>query len=300
MTLGERIMTLRMEQQMSQSDLAEALDVSRQSISKWETDSSVPELDKLVALCEIFGVSMDMLVRGIGDSSDHRKERPQAAQPAPETETAPPETEAAPPREVIHMVKFETRKITGVLLFICAAVCMVIGALSGDLAAGNLLAMPFIICGIICCACRKRAGLWCAWTVYLLGQIYIRVATGIHTYFLIAFLKGEMELTINAIMAFAELVLTLLLVFFTVWSFRNEPVKMPESRKNMLLAGWILLAAARFALGLVSPMVTTRTFYWIFTVVKDWILYIALNVLAVLTYHWWQGHGSCKEGQEKI
>ena len=68
----------------------------------------------------------------------------------------------------------------------------------------------------------------------------------------------------------------------------------------MLLAGWILLAAARFALGLVSPMVTTRTFYWIFTVVKDWILYIALNVLAVLTYHWWQGHGSCKEGQEKI
>ncbi len=300
MTLGERIMNLRMEQQMSQSDLAEALDVSRQSISKWETDSSVPELDKLVALCEIFGVSMDMLVRGIGESNGHGEERPQAAQPAQETETAPPETETAPPREVIHMVKFETRKITGVLLFICAAVCMVVCTLLGDFMAGFLLALPFIICGIICLACKKRAGLWCAWTVYLLAQLFIRVATGIHTYYLIAFLKGEMELTIQGITAFAELMLTLLLVFFTVWSFRNEPVKMPESRKNMLLAGWIILIAARFALGFVSPMATTRTFYWIFTVAKDWVLYIALNVLAVLTYHWWKGHRSCKEGQEKI
>ena len=65
MSIGERIVALRTERKMSQSDLAEALNVSRQSISKWETDSSVPELEKLVALCDIFGVSMDALVRGI-------------------------------------------------------------------------------------------------------------------------------------------------------------------------------------------------------------------------------------------
>jgi len=296
MSIGERIVALRTARKMSQSDLAEALDVSRQSISKWETDSSVPELEKLVALCEIFGVSMDMLVRGIGESEEHAE----SSAPAPETEPPRPRTETAPPREVIHVVKFETRKIAGILLFICAAVCVVTCTLLGDLVAGFLLALPFIICGIICCTCKKRAGLWCAWTVYLLTQIFIRVATGIHTYYLIAFFKGEMELTINAIMAFAELMLTLLLVFFTVWSFRKEPLRIPEGKGKFILAGWILLAAARFALGFVSPMVTTRTFYWIFTVVKDWILYIALNVLAVLTYHWWRGHGSCKDDQEKI
>ena len=62
MSLGERIYKLRTEKGMSQGDLADALEVSRQSISKWETNGSVPELDKLVTLSEIFGVSSDELV----------------------------------------------------------------------------------------------------------------------------------------------------------------------------------------------------------------------------------------------
>ena len=59
MTLGETIRTVRSEKGMSQGDLADALDVSRQSVSKWETDASVPELDKLVKMCDLFGVSLD-------------------------------------------------------------------------------------------------------------------------------------------------------------------------------------------------------------------------------------------------
>lgn len=62
MSLGERIYKLRTEKELSQGDLAEALEVSRQSISKWETNGSVPELDKLVKLSEVFGVSLDALV----------------------------------------------------------------------------------------------------------------------------------------------------------------------------------------------------------------------------------------------
>lgn len=64
MTLGKRIYDLRTAKNLSQGDLAEALDVSRQSVSKWETDTSVPDLDKLVKLCDLFEVSMDELVRG--------------------------------------------------------------------------------------------------------------------------------------------------------------------------------------------------------------------------------------------
>ena len=64
MTLGERIYNLRTEKEMSQGDLADALEVSRQSISKWETNGSVPELDKLIKLSEIFDVSLDELITG--------------------------------------------------------------------------------------------------------------------------------------------------------------------------------------------------------------------------------------------
>ena len=64
MNLGQTIYRLRMEKNMSQGDLADALGVSRQSVSKWETNSSVPELDKLIKLSKIFEISLDALVKG--------------------------------------------------------------------------------------------------------------------------------------------------------------------------------------------------------------------------------------------
>ena len=62
MNLGERIYRFRTEKNLSQGDLADRLEVSRQSISKWETNASVPELDKLIKLSEIFAVTLDELV----------------------------------------------------------------------------------------------------------------------------------------------------------------------------------------------------------------------------------------------
>ena len=64
MTLGENIVRLRTQKNWSQGDLADALDISRQSVSKWETDASIPELDKLLKLSELFDVTLDELVRG--------------------------------------------------------------------------------------------------------------------------------------------------------------------------------------------------------------------------------------------
>ena len=64
MTLGERIIKLRNTKGISQDTLANALGVSRQSVSKWETDASVPELDKLIKLSEYFEISLDELIKG--------------------------------------------------------------------------------------------------------------------------------------------------------------------------------------------------------------------------------------------
>ena len=63
MNLSEKILKLRTARGMSQGDLAEKLEVSRQSVSKWETGQSVPDVDKLVRLADLFGVTTDYLLR---------------------------------------------------------------------------------------------------------------------------------------------------------------------------------------------------------------------------------------------
>ena len=63
MTLGEKLSSLRKKQGWSQEELSEKLDVSRQSVSKWESDLSVPDIDKIVKLSEIYSVSTDYLLK---------------------------------------------------------------------------------------------------------------------------------------------------------------------------------------------------------------------------------------------
>lgn len=63
MALPEKLYTLRKKSGLSQEQLAEALNVSRQAISKWEGGSATPESDKLLALSNYFGVSLDYLLK---------------------------------------------------------------------------------------------------------------------------------------------------------------------------------------------------------------------------------------------
>ncbi|MDE7310716.1 MAG: helix-turn-helix domain-containing protein [Eubacterium sp.] len=63
MSLGKNIQYLRKQKKMTQEQLAEAMAVSRQTISRWETDEIIPELNKLVALSELFACKLDSLVR---------------------------------------------------------------------------------------------------------------------------------------------------------------------------------------------------------------------------------------------
>lgn len=63
MTLGEKIYSLRIKEGLSQEAFGEKLGVSRQSVSKWETDQSVPELDKIVMISDLFAVSTDYLLK---------------------------------------------------------------------------------------------------------------------------------------------------------------------------------------------------------------------------------------------
>lgn len=64
---------LRNKKNISQEDLAEVLDVSRQSISKWENDKAYPEMTRLLFMSDYFDVSLDYLMRGIDKEDNEGK-----------------------------------------------------------------------------------------------------------------------------------------------------------------------------------------------------------------------------------
>ena len=66
MKFHEKLQNLRKNAGMTQLELAEKLMVSRQAISKWETGNAVPDLENIISICDLFGVSLDCLVRDTG------------------------------------------------------------------------------------------------------------------------------------------------------------------------------------------------------------------------------------------
>lgn len=64
MSFGENLQFYRAREDLTQEELAERLEVSRQSVSKWESNTSFPEMEKLMTLCSLFQTDLDTLVRG--------------------------------------------------------------------------------------------------------------------------------------------------------------------------------------------------------------------------------------------
>ena len=78
MNLSEKIISLRKEKGLSQEAFAEALGVSRQSVSKWESGAALPDTDKIIAMSELFGVSTDFLLKS-NHSDDNSADAPAPA-----------------------------------------------------------------------------------------------------------------------------------------------------------------------------------------------------------------------------
>ena len=75
MTTGEKITTLRKKKGLTQESLGEQIGVSRQAVSKWESDVTFPETDKLILLSKLFNVSVDYLlnIQNEKATNDNRK-----------------------------------------------------------------------------------------------------------------------------------------------------------------------------------------------------------------------------------
>ncbi len=162
MNLGENIYRFRTQLNMSQGDLADALEVSRQSVSKWENNSAVPELDKLMKMAQIFGITLDELVTG------EEKEAP-----TPLSHPAPAPTLIAPPAKE----GLSGWKIAGAIMLTCglllSIICFLVSILKENthfeimFAAIMLVGLPLIVLGIVCLVVKKHTSLVCGWVLYV-------------------------------------------------------------------------------------------------------------------------------------
>ena len=235
MTLGEKIYQLRTERNLSQGDLSDMLEVSRQSVSKWENGAATPDLDKIIKLSEIFGITIDELVKG-EELSLPEKEKP--------AEIIIKKESSFPPRKIAGTVLLS---IPVIIIFMCFA----IGGLEGAFA-GVLLSSPLILCGIICFIFKKNVGLWCAWAVFFAVDMYLRVATGINSSVILNFQTllflirgGEF---IRLLLGFAQLAAILSLIIITVLRF----IKIPLGNKKTPLIFWGIYAVMKIAMAIFS------------------------------------------------
>ena len=76
MNIADRIQNLRKAKGISQEELADKVGVSRQAVSKWESEQSVPDLDKVIIMSEYFDVTTDYILRGIERRSMTKERTP--------------------------------------------------------------------------------------------------------------------------------------------------------------------------------------------------------------------------------
>ncbi len=75
MNIADRIQYLRKEKHFSQEELADKLGVSRQSVSKWESEQSKPDLEKIIIMSDLFEVTTDYILKGIESPSQSKNNK---------------------------------------------------------------------------------------------------------------------------------------------------------------------------------------------------------------------------------
>lgn len=221
MTLAEKILSLRTERGMSQDDLAEKLEVSRQSVSKWETAQSTPDLDKIIKLADLFGVSVDQLVRD--------GERPQPPEPPqPQTVYVERRQELSPIQKL------------GIVMEASGAALAVIGLMGAPLLIWAAAAL--VILGLPLLLSRKHPLLIDGWLVLavswylcpLMGMCPSKLWSGvewIYYYFAMPG-PGRGSILLGGVIVVAQRVLLIVLAVFTgrAWGKAWKEKRFPEKK----------------------------------------------------------------------
>jgi len=145
-TIGQRISELRKSSSFSQEYVAEKLNVSRQAVSKWEQDLSAPDTYNLIALAELFDVSVEYLATG--------KSR-ESASPTSPPPSAPTPKSGITVRQILGLIFVAVGLLAGILGILLEEILIVI-------------AIFVTVIGVLCIAVKKHFGIFLAWTLLAL------------------------------------------------------------------------------------------------------------------------------------
>lgn len=249
MSLGENIARLRVERGLSQEELADMLGVSRQSVSKWETDCSVPDLDKLVKLGEAFGVSLDGLVKG-----ENLTEKPKTERTAEAVSAG---------TEVPGKQKRCGSRRAGYVYLVIGAVITIILGLYGGLLAGLLFGLPFYVCAVICLTSKgERTGLWCGWALFILVDLYLRYGTGLtwQTIFMTPYWTPEQNY-MRLFIAWCQFLVGLFFILWSALSWRKGAWEVGKDWKKPAVLGLVGVVCCGFLMGLLNRIMAQNQFF---------------------------------------
>lgn len=266
MSLGTNISRLRAEQHLSQGDLAEALDVSRQSVSKWETDASVPDLDKLVKLSQVFGVTLDELVTGEAPAAPEKPAVPAATQPRRPVQTS--------------------LGLVFLLLWLLMELALLLRAPSLQvLWMGLRLYAALLLCGLFCLFLRRRTAFWCGWVLYLGFDYYWRL-NGLFSWKLIFRTIGfdPIENNTRLAISWGLFVGMTVMLAWTLFTFRNAKVPPFFQKQRRLALCWLLYLAVSIPVFVFQSICTARyTYTPFYNIYVDWPLLVLLATLLTVT-----------------
>ena len=278
MQLHENIYRLRTARNMSQGDLAEALEVSRQSVSKWETGAAIPDLDKLIRMSQLFEVTLDDLV------SDE-------------------EIQPAPPSPILTTVeRVHQRKASGVafgIVFLCLSVLVYwLFSRSDGFLNGFLLALPLSVCGVLCLCLKSRRALWCCWVLFISMAFRLFIGTSVDLlpfwyYFSPLVLAPSSSSIITVLIGLGSNAIAIALGVWTVLSYRELASRRGGKSNTFLIVGWSLTAIPELLDSICSTMRTyysvrvldyaAQTLYRYLSFILHWIHFAAIVFMLIVT-----------------
>lgn len=257
MTFGEKLSKLRKENNYTQEQLADILSVSRQSVSKWESNMAYPETDKLICLARLFECSTDYLLKEECDSKGGENDK---------------------------VIDEENSSVKGdnptrhqkIIGYILLAVSLVAGILVPILAESTeelYVPLPFIlsalVCSLICLFAKNRAGYWCVWAIVAPITLLLPHIVGLNV------LNGT---------NFVLICFYIIMFFVAKKLFSNEVVSTSRKKSGFVAVGWIVLICLRiFSYVSVTSVIIDSIFGLLPYMLMNLIVYIGVALLMTYT-----------------
>ena len=173
---------------------------------------------------------------------------------------------------------FPPRMVAGTILLCMAFLVILVCMLMGDLLSGLILSLPFLTCGIICFAFKKNAGLWCAWAVYVLFDIYMSYATGIsRAHVLYTYTWTPHMNYLRLIFAWVLVISLAIMIGITVKRFWKLPFSSEKTARTQLI-----VACAAVVVLQVIAMILPRTQFYGYLLANIFSLEVVYRLLSLL------------------